>query len=53
MQFTPWDKPMGTDGCAFVEAAAPDPKASGAPFESIELDQIKRGVLAATTKTAA
>ena len=44
---------MATDGFEFVEYAAPDPKAPGVRFESIELDQIKRGVLADTTKTAA
>lgn len=31
---------MGTDGFDFVEYAAPAPKALGALFESVDLDQI-------------
>jgi 4-hydroxyphenylpyruvate dioxygenase len=40
-----WENPMGTDGFEFIEYAAPDPGAMGALFESIELDQMRRGVL--------
>jgi 4-hydroxyphenylpyruvate dioxygenase len=37
--------PMGTDGFEFVEYTAPDPQLLRTLFESIELDQIRRGVL--------
>ena len=40
-----WDNPLGTNGFEFIECAAPDSAALGTLFESIEQDQIWRGVL--------
>jgi 4-hydroxyphenylpyruvate dioxygenase len=40
-----WNNPLCTNGFEFIEYAAPDLAALGALFESIEQDQIRRGVL--------
>jgi 4-hydroxyphenylpyruvate dioxygenase len=39
--------PMGTDGFEFVEYTAADPQLLRTLFESIELDQMRRGVIQA------
>lgn len=40
-----FDNPMGADGFEFIEDTAPDVAGLRAVFESIEFDQIRRGVL--------
>jgi 4-hydroxyphenylpyruvate dioxygenase-like putative hemolysin len=43
-----FENPLGADGFEFVELTSPEPERLKALFESIELDQMRRGVLPAT-----
>lgn len=48
MNMTPWDNPMGTDGFEFIQRKGDECFGEGnfkALFESMELDQMRRGVL--------
>jgi len=48
MRFTPWDNPMGSDGFEFIQRKGDEGFGEGnfkALFESMELDQVRRGVL--------
>src|SRR5688500_6282474 len=39
---SPWQNPVGTDGCEFVEYAAPDPAALGLLFERMGFHAVAR-----------